>query len=143
MCGEKTPQKVREYMEEAEIFLFTANKQEGWGAVMNESMNSACAVVACRAIGSVPYLIEDGVNGYSYKDGDFEDLYQKTKALLLENDKREKMAKAAYNTIIKKWSPSVAAQRFLSLATSLINDTPIEGYKDGPCSPAKVIKDGQ
>ena len=143
MCGEKTPVQVREYMESSEIFLFTSNKQEGWGAVLNESMNSACAVVACRAIGSVPFLIEDGVNGYSFKQGDFEDLYQKTKALLLENEKREKIAKAAYKTIIEKWSPSVAAQRFVSLATSLINGTPTEGYKDGPCSPAEVIKDGQ
>ena len=49
-------------MEKSEIFLFTSDKGEGWGAVLNESMNSACAVVASHAIGSVPFLLKDGEN---------------------------------------------------------------------------------
>lgn len=47
--------KVRGFMERAGIFLFTSDRQEGWGAVLNESMNSGCAVVASHAIGSVPF----------------------------------------------------------------------------------------
>ena len=57
--------KVRDYMEEADIFLFTSDRREGWGVVLNEAMNSACAIVANKDIGAVPFLIEDGVNGVS------------------------------------------------------------------------------
>ena len=33
-------------MEQADIYLFTSDRNEGWGAVANEAMNSACAMVA-------------------------------------------------------------------------------------------------
>lgn len=69
MLGAMKPEQVREHMEKAEIFLFTSDFNEGWGAVLNESMNSGCAVVASHAIGSVPFLIRDGVNGLIYKTG--------------------------------------------------------------------------
>ncbi len=48
--GFQPPQNVRRFMEESDIFLFTSNHLEGWGAVLNESMNSACAVVAGRCL---------------------------------------------------------------------------------------------
>ena len=38
--GFQPPQNVRRFMEEANIFLFTSNYLEGWGAVLNEAMNS-------------------------------------------------------------------------------------------------------
>ena len=63
--GFVSPEKVREYMEKANIFLFTSDQNEGWGAVANEAMNSGCAVVANQAIGSVPYLIKSGENGFA------------------------------------------------------------------------------
>ncbi len=47
-----SPEKVREHMEQANIFLFTSDYNEGWGAVLNEAMNSGCSVVASHAIGT-------------------------------------------------------------------------------------------
>ena len=58
LLGSISPEKVRQHMEQADIFLFTSDYREGWGAVLNESMNSACAVVASSAIGSVDFLIQ-------------------------------------------------------------------------------------
>lgn len=55
ILGAMNPNEVRKYMEKANIFLFTSNYEEGWGAVLNEAMNSGCAVVASHAIGSVPF----------------------------------------------------------------------------------------
>ena len=81
------PEQVREYMEKSEIHIFTSDRNEGWGAVLNESMNSACVPVANKAIGSVPYLINDGNNGFMYKDEN--ELYEKVK-YLLNNDKDRK-----------------------------------------------------
>ena len=69
MLGAMSPDEVRAYMERADVFLFTSDFNEGWGAVLNESMNSGCAVVASHAIGSVPFLIKDGVNGLIYENG--------------------------------------------------------------------------
>ena len=71
--------RVRELMEKAGIYLFTSDRYEGWGAVLNESMNSGCAVVASHAIGSVPYLMRHRVNGLIYHSGNVDELYKKVK----------------------------------------------------------------
>ena len=41
LLGSMKPEEVRHHMEQAGIYLFTSDRQEGWGAVLNESMNSA------------------------------------------------------------------------------------------------------
>ena len=53
-------------MERADIYLATSDRQEGWGAVINEAMNSGCAVVADHMMGAVPYLISHEENGMIY-----------------------------------------------------------------------------
>ena len=45
-AGFRSPEEVRAAMEESEIYLVTSDRKEGWGAVVNEAMNSGCAGVA-------------------------------------------------------------------------------------------------
>lgn len=133
LLGTMSPEKVREHMEQSEIFLFTSDRNEGWGAVLNESMNSACAVVASGAIGSVPYLIKDGENGLIYKDGNLNDLYNKVKFLLDNRERREEMGEKAYKTLTETWNAEVAAERLLKLIEN-INEGKGTPFVDGPCS---------
>ena len=67
--GFQGPEEVRAAMEKSEIYLVTSDRKEGWGAVVNEAMNSGCAVVADAMIGAVPYLIHPEENGYAYETG--------------------------------------------------------------------------
>ena len=142
MLGSMKPEQVREHMEKSEIFLFTSDRNEGWGAVMNESMNSACAVVANSAIGSVPFLISDGENGYMYKDGDVDDLYNKVKKLLDNADERKQIGKNAYKTMIEEWNAENAAEKFIALCEKMLSGEykPFP-YDSGVCSKAKILKD--
>ncbi len=139
MLGSMSPEAVREYMENSEIFLFTSDRQEGWGAVLNESMNSACAVVADKNIGAVPYLLKDGENGYLY-ESEIDEIYERVKFLLDNPDKRKEMGKNAYFTMKNEWNPKVAAQRLLILAEELKNNKKCTLYENGPCSVAEVHK---
>lgn len=138
MLGAMPPKMVREHMEEADIFLFTSDFHEGWGAVLNESMNSGCAVVASHAIGSVPFLIKDGVNGLVYKNGSQKDLNHAVMELLDNPEKRKQLGLAAYRTMAEKWNGEKVAERFLELSKLLKEgkDTP---YQDGPCSKAERL----
>lgn len=131
MLGSMSPEKVREYMQQAEIFLFTSDRSEGWGAVLNESMSCACAVVACQKIGSVPYLIEDGKNGYVYNNK--KEIYQYVKNLLDDKELRENMQRNAYDTIKNVWNAESAVDRFLHLI-ECIQQGKETGYIYGPCS---------
>lgn len=142
LVGSLNSEEVRFYMEKHEIFLFTSDRYEGWGAVLNEAMNSACGVVANHTIGSVPYLINNEINGLIYADGDMKELIEKTKLLLDNSQIRHSYGKEAYKTIVEQWNSEIASDRFLSLCQRMKEK--MENYKeysDGPCSFAGRFSD--
>lgn len=163
LLGVKQPREVRNYMEKANIYLVTSDRQEGWGAVVNEAMNSGCAVVANHMIGAVPYLIEPEKNGRIYRDKDESMLLELLAQLCTSPGLCKKLGKNAYRTIVEEWNPEVAAERLLRLMGSLkllpmsilpmsilprtdtsADDTSKgqEGcYVTGPCSPAPIISE--
>lgn len=140
ILGSMQPEQVRKNMENAGIFLFTSDFKEGWGAVLNEAMNSGCAVVASHAVGSVPFLIKHKENGYVYEYGNFEDLYGKVRFLLDNYEEQEKLGKHAYHTIADLWNAEVAGKRFIQLSEEIKKHGRCDLFEDGPCSRAKVIR---
>lgn len=135
--GAMSPDQVRIHMEISQIYLFTSDRNEGWGAVLNESMNSGCAVVASDAIGAVPFLINDGKNGLVFRSGDVDDLYQKVKFLLDNPNECSSLGKNAYVTMMKLWNAEIAADRLLNLSQKLLQDEKHPyPYSEGPCSKA-------
>lgn len=145
--GNKPNTELMEDMKRHEIFLFTSDKNEGWGAVANESMSNGCVLVGSDALGCAPYLIKDGENGFmftsskttcSFKNPDMEalgSLYEKVVWLMEHPGERKTMRQNAIKTMQELWSPANAAKSLLTLTADLLNgkDTSI---KDGPCSKA-------
>lgn len=138
--GPMTPEQVRENMETAGIFIYTADFEEGWGAVLNEAMNSGCAVVASHAIGSVPFLIKHRENGLIYEYGNFEDLYIKVKYLLDSSDEQSRLGYNAYCTITDLWNAEIAGERFVQLTKEINDRGYCDLFKEGPCSKAEIIR---
>ena len=140
LCGALPVEQVRAEMERAQIFLFTSDRQEGWGVVLNEAMNSGCAVVAGEKIGSAPYLVRHGENGLIFRDRNIDDLTEKVSALLDEPERVRALGMNAYNSMVNLWSPEVAAKRFVELAETLRgNEGAVSLWEYGPCSVAPVI----
>lgn len=133
--GSMSTEQVRQQMENANIYLFSSDTREGWGVVLNEAMNSGCAVVASDAIGSVSYLIEDNVNGLIYKSGDIRDLFNKVTMLIDNKEKQVELGINAYKTIAVKWNAKVASKRFLDISKQLLKGR-IYYYSNGPMSKA-------
>ena len=134
-----SPEDVRKAMEKSNIFLFTSDHNEGWGAVLNEAMNSGCAVVANHAIGAVPYLINDKENGLIYKNGDIDMAYRKIKMLAENKNMQTYMGKNAYHTISTQWNAENAAERLLNLANAALNGESLDIYPTGICSKDKFL----
>lgn len=126
---------VREKMKTAKFFCFTSDSNEGWGAVCNEAMNAGCIVIANRSIGSVPYLIEDGKNGFVYEDSFPSFLATFTRATQAHD--ASQIAEKAYLTIANEWNADVAAERFFAAASSLLSACPIPPYERGPFAPER------
>ena len=142
LLGAMSPEKVRDAMEQAGIFLFTSDRKEGWGAVLNEAMNSGCAVAASDAVGSVPYLVKDGKNGLVYHSGDVNELYEKVKWLLEHPEQQRLLGEAAYRTIADLWNAEVAAKRFMQLSQAILDGDPSPSlFEEGPCSRAEIIRE--
>lgn len=155
--GFKTPDEVRSFMERADIYLMTSDRNEGWGAVVNEAMNSGCAVVGNHMVGAVPYLIHHGENGFIYKDSCKNDLFAFVEKLLEDEALRKSMGKKAYETITKEWNARTAAKRLAAfcvkngfLPKESVSREVLEEYRDyleaeglyfksGPGSAAPVL----
>lgn len=131
---------VQQIMSKSDIFLFTSSRMEGWGAVLSEAMSNGCAPVASSLIGSVPYLIQDGVNGRVYSDGNEDALYQCVAEMIDDRNATWLMGQKARETMTSLWNPEHAARSLIELSECLLaGDVPT--IADGPCSPAGIIKD--
>lgn len=139
--GPLSPSLVREEMEKAQFFLFTSDYNEGWGAVINESMNSCCIPIASHSGGAVPYLINNQENGVVYKSGDAKRAAEEIARISRDEELRRNLAKNAYYTIINTWNGAKAGERLISLYES-IKATEKPNVSNGPCSVAKIIKNG-
>lgn len=136
--GFMEPSKVREKMLKADIFLFTSDYKEGWGAVLNEAMNSGCAVVASSGIGAVPFLLQHERNGMVYENGNEKEMISHVKKLLEDSKFRMLLGLNAYETIRGKWNAENAASKLIRFIRSVQLGNP-EAAIDGPMSKAPII----
>ena len=139
--GYKKPEEVREYMENSDIFLFTSDYMEGWGAVLNESMNSGCVPICDVGPGAVPFLYEED-NMCIYPSGNFEKFYEELTNLIQNPDRMQRMAKNAYETIALRWNADVAATRLHAFMNGIAQGR-IAEEKKGILSPAKPVSPGK
>lgn len=162
--GFQGPEEVRAAMEKSEIYLVTSDRKEGWGAVVNEAMNSGCAVVADHMIGAAPWLIRQGENGRMYRDGEEQELFRTVERLLRDPGECRRLGENAQQTILGEWNARTAAERLIELCRKMKflpevseeQEMPDAGqdvmlnittpapvipqlWNDGPCSPAPVI----
>ena len=134
-CGNLPNDQILEQMRCHDIFLFTSDRNEGWGAVANEAMSNGCVLVGSDAIGSVPFLVKDGENGCVFKSCNLDSLINKVEYLLNNRTEIRRLAINGYLTMKTVWSPENAARNLMTLIDDLRNgrDTSVA---DGPCSKA-------
>ena len=136
-----SPEEVRERMDGADIFVLCSNFYEGWGAVLNEAMNSVCAVLVSHAVGSAPYLIQDGQNGYIYEMGNIPQLIDRLRELVQNGEKRKQFGIAAYHTLTEEWNSATAADRLLRLTEAIRAGEDYSAlFATGPCSMAPLYR---
>lgn len=135
--GFMKPDEVREYMKNSNVYLMTSDYKEGWGAVVNEAMNSGCMVVCGHGAGATGYLVEDKINGVIYDSGNYDTLLENVKSTYNNSKLRKEMALRAYATIRMRWNADNAAKNFLKVSKALL-----EGHKaDIPSDEPMALSD--
>ena len=136
--GFLSPDEARERMADAQIYVMTSNKLEGWGSVIYEALNAGCATVASHACGATPWLVKHKETGLVFRSGSVKSLASKLEMLLRDEGLRHDLGKRAYEQMADEWNPEEAARRVIKLyeAVEAGGDTP---FADGPCSKAQII----
>jgi glycosyltransferase involved in cell wall biosynthesis len=131
--------EIHRQMQQHHCLCFTSDRNEGWGAVVNEAMANGCLVIGSDQIGSIPFLIRHGENGLIFRDQDQQDFNAKLLSVARDLPRAEQMARRAYRTISEEWSPHTAATRLMRLISALRDGQPTP-FADGPCSvaPAQI-----
>lgn len=132
--GKKSSQEVQEAMAQADLFLFSSDIGEGWGAVLNESMGNGCIPVANVEAGSTKFLVENSINGFTYDNNMESFKVSFRKALMLTPGQIKRMKEQAYHTIHDLWCADVAARRLLMFADEYEKGHIISKYAQGPMS---------
>lgn len=138
--GAMKPTEVRAYMEKADIYMFTSDFNEGWGAVLGESMASGCAVVTSHGIGATPFLVQHLQNGLIYETGNYESFERNVLKLVESKKLREQLSWNAIDTMQNLWNPKVAAERFYLLVREIIHTGKPMYFDKGPISKVKILK---
>ena len=138
--GYLNPEETRQAMREANIFVMTSNKLEGWGSVIYEALSSGCAVIASHAAGATPFLIDQEYSGIIFKSGSVEDLTRRLECLIKKPERAIQLGHAAYDNMQRYWNPDVAADRTIELAEGLlVGEPPV--FEKGPLSRCEDIKE--
>lgn len=141
LIGNYPNKEVLEIMEQHHIFLFTSDKNEGWGVVLNEAMGRVCCPVASHLIGAVPFLLEHKSNGLVFESGNIESLTECVEYLINHPEEMKKMSMKAYYTVKNTWNPCEAAKRIIKLFEEFLSGNVSFSFKDGPLSVAKPISE--
>lgn len=133
--GSRPNNEILDAMRGSDIFLFTSDHLEGWGAVANESMTNGCVLVASDAIGSTNYLVKHKETGMVFRSCNLESLHEQVKYLLDHPKERKRISTTGQKWMTDVWSPAKAASNLLQLIDDLKagNGTSI---LEGPCSKA-------
>ncbi len=136
--GYMSPSEVRRKMEEADIYVCTSNKLEGWGSVIYEGLSAGCATVATSVAGATPFLIEDGTTGYVFRSGSEKSLAHKLELCLKDKEHMKDIGRAAYRQMADHWNPREAAARLIEVSGHLIKGESC--FMDvGPMSKAGIL----
>ena len=127
--------QVLEEMERHDIFLFTSDRNEGWGAVANEAMGCGCALVASDAIGSTPYLIKQHQTGCMFRSKNLDSLEKEVLWLMEHPEERHQIRIQARQYINEVWSPHHAAESLLQLIDDF-KQNKVCSITEGHCSKA-------
>jgi len=101
-CGFRNQSELPFFFSLATAFVLPS-QDEPWGLIVNEAMNSGCAVILSDDVGCQPDLITDGVEGYVFPVGDGNALKHALRRVLRSPETAEIMGQRGLKRI-SQWS---------------------------------------
>ncbi len=129
-----SPAEVRRLVRESDVYVLPSNRHEGWGAVVGEAMSGGCVVVANEQAGASQELVQNGVTGLLFRDGDVEQLAGHLQRLADDYTLRVRLREQAWKQMQEVWHPRIAAERLVALSNGLLGKEEVPVFDNGPCA---------
>ena len=118
--GELRGKELENWYSVADLFILPS-LTEGKPVVIYEAMSSECAVIATN-VGGIPDQVKDNHTGFLLEPGDIDDLTNKIKYLLENEDVMKKMGEEGRKLVIKEgWTWEGYAERISNLYREIFN----------------------
>ena len=98
MCCKNGSSEINSIYSMADIFVMCSGVGETWGLSVNEAMNFSLPVIVSSTCGSSFDLVDNGQNGFVFKEGDILELAGLIKLLGEQRDDRIRFG--AYSKVI-------------------------------------------
>jgi len=112
------PDQVRQFLTEIDVYALISGIDMSPHTILEASLMEK-PVIATN-VGGIPELIQDGKTGFLVEKGDYNDLTEKIKTLVNNEDKRKDMGTSGRIFIDKNFNWNVIAKRFSNILTSHI-----------------------
>jgi glycosyltransferase involved in cell wall biosynthesis len=109
--GYVSPNQVWRYYEQAHVFVLPT-LQDNWPLVVPEAMSVGLPVLVSKRAGSVPDLIREGENGYSFDPEDHESLASHLEEYVRNPDLIHRHGECSLE-LVSPYNPQRAANAFL------------------------------
>lgn len=103
----------------ADVLVLPSNAEETWGLVVNEAMACGVPAILSDGVGCAPDLITEGKTGFTYPDGNLEELTDKMKRLAQDRTLRFEMSRRV-QIHIERFSLDAACEGMLCALDSLL-----------------------
>jgi glycosyltransferase involved in cell wall biosynthesis len=92
------------YYAAADVFVMCSGLGETWGLSVNEAMNFNIPIIISETCGSSFDLVKNGINGFTFKEGDIDELSDKISKSLTFNSDDINNLKECNKSILKEYS---------------------------------------
>ena len=118
MLGEIAPEKVPQYLAQADVFV-RPSLSEGLGNAFLEAMAAGLPVIG-TSVGGIPDFLKDGETGLFCKVGNPEDLADKIISILTDDELRNKIINNGKVLIAEQYNWDIIADKFRNLYDKLL-----------------------
>jgi len=101
--------------------ILVCSKNEAFGRVTVEGMLAKKTVIGTNS-GGTPEIIEDGVSGFLYEPGDYDQLAEKIEWLIKNPKEAKKMGENGYKIVSDKFSKNNYSGKIVRILREVIND---------------------
>ena len=112
------PENVVEWLRSMDVFVL-CSETESFPNALLEAMACGCAAMG-SAVGGVPEMIEDGVNGLLFPAGDVAALARGLERLAAEPRERQAMGEAAARAARDRFTQQINLQRMTAIYEAII-----------------------